>query len=81
MQRTVSECCGEIEVSGVHVFDLLVKWPIDDYSKWPLLWVSSSRSEKENDSSLESADPVKLFRSHKDTASFWYWNGMRPFNT
>lgn len=51
------------------MFDNLVKWAVYDHPEWALLWVAGPRSEEENDSSFESADPVELFCGNKDTTS------------
>lgn len=61
------------------MFDLFVKWTVDDNPKRAFLWVSGSRSKKENNSSLESSHSIKFFGGDKDTASLRYWNRMGPF--
>ena len=79
MQGTISKSGCQLQISGLHVFDLFVKRPVNNNSKWPLLWVSGSRSEKENNSSFKGAYPIKFLCGNENTASLGYWNRMGPF--
>ena len=79
MQGTFSKSGCQLQINGLHVFDRFVKSPVNDYSKWPLLWVSGSRSEKENNGSFKGAYPIKLHCGYKDIASLGSSNRMGPF--
>ena len=59
MQGTFSKSGCQLQINGLHVFDRFVKSLVNDNSKWPLLWVSGSRSEKEN-GSFKGAYPNRM---------------------
>ncbi|KAI9128944.1 hypothetical protein K1719_000427 [Acacia pycnantha] len=54
------------------------KRAIDDNSERPFLWVPSSRTEKQRNTSFKCANTIKLFCGNKYTASVWYWNRVSP---
>jgi len=63
------------------VFDFFVKRTVDDNAERPSLMMSSSRSEKENDSSFKGANTIKLFGGHKDATSLRHRNRVSPLHS